>query len=290
MDGPTQSNKNMSSEPAEQLLDAFKAAALSVTRLYKNSTAANAKARSDGYQDCLDDLLAFLDKESIGLGDGEGWKIRQWATERLEGGGGDNGGSGAQQSMESEDDADKVDSASSPEMQRSTVLTPTFAPAVAPIVTRTDSAPPTTANSIALPPRTTILTPVASEPMPSYSTTLPTQDTFTFQSTVPYPQEPNLNIESLDLSDARTQEGNGQPPIFPPQQQTSVMSPALAASRTSRGRHGSSTTRPGGRSRLGKGAGQKRRIGDDLADIFNIGSLGYNGKDFFGGSKRSRLN
>lgn len=284
MVGPLQPNKHMmSTEPTEQLLDAFKAAALSVTRLYKSSTAANAKARSDGYQDCIDDLLAFLDRERIGLGDGDGWKVRRWATERLEGSGADNGtGAGAQQAMESEDDVDKAETASSPEMQRSAVLTPPFAPAAS--IVRTDSAPP--------PRTTTPAAPVVPEPMPAYSTTLPTQDTFTFQSTVPYPQEPNLNIESLDLSDARTHDSNAQAPIFSQQQlPNTVMSPALAASRTSRGRHGSSTARPGVRSRLGKGSGQKRRIGDDLADIFNIGSLGYNGKDFFGGSsKRSRLN
>lgn len=70
--------------PSEQLLQAFKSAALSVTHLYKQSAVDQSSARQAGYQDALDDLLGFLDKENLGLDDGEGWKVRQWATERFE--------------------------------------------------------------------------------------------------------------------------------------------------------------------------------------------------------------
>lgn len=66
-----------------QLLQAFKAAALSVTQLYKTATLDEDNARSAGYQDALDELLTFLDQENLGLGDGEGWRVRQWATKRL---------------------------------------------------------------------------------------------------------------------------------------------------------------------------------------------------------------
>jgi len=65
------------------LLSDFKAAALSVTNLYKTAAADNKAAREAGYQDALDDLLAFLDKENLGLMDGEGWRVRRWATGRL---------------------------------------------------------------------------------------------------------------------------------------------------------------------------------------------------------------
>lgn len=71
-------------KPPEQLLQAFKNAALSVTHLYKQAAVDQSSARQAGYQDALDDLLGFLDKENLGLGDGEGWKVRQWATERSE--------------------------------------------------------------------------------------------------------------------------------------------------------------------------------------------------------------
>lgn len=266
----------MSAESPEQLLNAFKAAALSVTRLYKTSAGAQAKARTDGYQDCLDDLLAFLDRESIGLGDGEGWKIRRWATERLEGGARE----ASSQGPESEDDTDKVETASSPELQRPTIVTVASYPAVPEM--RTDSAPPPSTVPTATTPSTTTADSAEIDDVPVIS--VPTQDTFNFQSSIPYPQEPNLNLASLDLSDSRTQDGGQQ------QQQTLLSSAVPLPGRFSRTRHGGGAARNPGRApaRLGKGAGQKRRMGDDLADIFNIGSLGYNGKDFFGGGKRSK--
>lgn len=162
-------------ESPEQLLDVFKAAALSVTKLYKTSAAAQSKARSDGYQDCLDDLLTFLDKEGLGLGDGEGWKIRRWATERLD------GRESSSQSLESEDEVDKAETASSPEMHRANSTSQLSAQ------TRTDSAPPS-------------IPPVIEEPTPII---VPSQDAFTFQSTHAYP-----NIATLDLSDPKPLDGS----------------------------------------------------------------------------------
>jgi hypothetical protein len=145
----------------EQLLDVFKAAALSVTKLYKQSAAAETRARRDGYQDCLDDLLAFLDKENIGLDDGEGWRIRRWATERLD---------GQQASVESDEEVDKAERTSSPEVTRTNEEPQ-----------RTGSAPPTAVS-------------VNEEPE---RFRLPVQENFTFSSSHPYP-----NIATLDLSDS----------------------------------------------------------------------------------------
>ncbi|CAM1501064.1 Fc.00g102260.m01.CDS01 [Cosmosporella sp. VM-42] len=161
-------------ESPEQLLDVFKAAALSVTKLYKTSATAQARARLDGYQDCLDDLLAFLDKERMGLDDGEGWKIRRWATEKLD------GRDAGSQNTESEDETDRAETASSPELTRSN-NTPQLSTQM-----RTDSAPPT-------------VQPVVDEPIPIV---VPSQDTFTFQSPHAYP-----NIATLDLSDSRPHDG-----------------------------------------------------------------------------------
>ncbi len=70
--------------PPEQLLQAFKTAALSVTNLYKSAVTDQNNSRAAGYQDALDDLLRFLDSENLGLQDGEGWRVRQWATERYD--------------------------------------------------------------------------------------------------------------------------------------------------------------------------------------------------------------
>ncbi|KAK3678929.1 hypothetical protein LTR78_001382 [Recurvomyces mirabilis] len=104
-----------------ELLTDFRAAALSVTNLYKSAAAAQAKSRAAGYQDALDDLLVFLDKENLGLMDGEGWKVRQWATEHLD--------NGIQKQAGSEDDEDVKENvgrpesrSSSPDMQRKTAV------------------------------------------------------------------------------------------------------------------------------------------------------------------------
>ncbi|KAF7554819.1 hypothetical protein G7046_g6711 [Stylonectria norvegica] len=167
------------SETPEQLLDVFKQAALSVTKLYKTSALAQSKARSYGYQDCLDDLLSFLDKQNMGLDDGEGWKIRRWATERLDGR--DNGS----QSLESEDEVERAETASSPELTR------TSSTSQLPTQLRTDSAPPSVPPIAEVPDRTVV----------------PTQEHFTFQSAHAYP-----NIATLDLSDPKPHDGPSMAP------------------------------------------------------------------------------
>ncbi|OCT52935.1 hypothetical protein CLCR_10722 [Cladophialophora carrionii] len=71
--------------PPEALLQAFRTAALSVTNLYKSAVTDQNASRQAGYQEALADLLSFLDRENLGLQDGEGWRVRQWATERYDG-------------------------------------------------------------------------------------------------------------------------------------------------------------------------------------------------------------
>jgi hypothetical protein len=97
---------------------AFRTAALNVTNLYKSALGDLDRARTDGYQEALDELLAFLDKENMGVGDGEGWRIRQWATERLD------GTMPKQLSSDSDDEYldDKRARSSSPIMERSLAM------------------------------------------------------------------------------------------------------------------------------------------------------------------------
>src|SRR3569833_1643478 len=102
----------MNADFPEDEVDAFKAAALSVTKLFKTAAAAQAKAHTEGYQDCLNDLLSFLNKEKMGLSDGEGLRVRAWATERME------GGDGGAQTAEREDEVEQTETASSPEQQQ----------------------------------------------------------------------------------------------------------------------------------------------------------------------------
>jgi hypothetical protein len=235
--------QTVTTESPEQLLDVFKAAALSVTKLYKTSALAEAKARTDGYQDCIDDLLAFLDKGNIGLSDGEGWRVRRWATERLD------GREATSQGTESEEEPEKADptptnegTRTNPGTSQSQLLQPQVVPP------RAGSAPANTST--------------ANDPVPHF--VVPTQETFTFQSSHQYP-----NIATLDLSDSRPHDGNPTSSTRPP-----------------KSRLNSSGMRSGGRTanHLGRGAGNKRKM--DFNELF--GGC-FNGKDPFGnGGKRSR--
>lgn len=112
--------------PPEQLLQAFRTAALSVTNLYKSAVTDQSNSRQAGYQEALEDLLGFLDRENLGLQDGEGWRVRQWATERYD-------GSAHQQQADSDDDRSEVET-----RPRST----SASRAQSPEQTRTQSEPP----------------------------------------------------------------------------------------------------------------------------------------------------
>ncbi|KAK4042639.1 hypothetical protein C8A01DRAFT_44389 [Parachaetomium inaequale] len=243
----------MSAE-ANELLDAFKAAALSVTKLYKTSAQAQAKSRADGYHDCLEDLLSFLDREGLGLKNGETQRIRKWATDRME------GRDSTSPPLESDDEAERSDAQvlSSPQMQRAV-------PAA--IQRLRDNEGPT--RDASAPP---ILTTVPIQPSPAVEEldiAVPSQDTFNFQTSHPYPHDEALRLANLNLSDPQT--------ISPSNTRTT--------SRSGRNRNG----RAGARTALGRGAGQKRKV--NLAEIFDLGSLEYgNGRDMFGsGGKRSRF-
>jgi hypothetical protein len=97
---------------------------------------------------------------------------------------------------------------------------------------------------------------------------VPTQDNFNFQASYPYPHDEALRLANLNLSDSQN--------ISPSNTRTTP--------RSGRNRNG----RTGGRTSLGRGAGQKRKV--NLAEIFDLGSLEHgNGKDMFGGGKRSRF-
>lgn len=158
----------MQNENPEQLLDVFKAAALSVTRLYKSSVSAETRARAEGYQDCLDDLLSLLDKDGHSFSEPALSKLRKWAADRRE------GRDVSPQTFESEEETEKTEPTSTPvAMNTDSQQQPAVEPAPQP------SHPP------------------ADEPRPP-EFVVPTQDSFTFQSDHPYP-----NIELLDLSDAR---------------------------------------------------------------------------------------
>lgn len=253
--------KNQSGEPPEELLQAFKAAALSVTKLYKTAAADQGRARSEGYQDALDELLAYLDKEDIGLTDGEGWRIRRWATERL------NGRDSVP--VDSDDEAgEKNERSSSPVLQRS--HSTTQVPSVPTRLARTES-----------PIRTE-----SAPPIPSQQSTndllmniIPPQGAFTFRSSHTYPQDADMGLSELDISDRSQSQDSASHTAAPL---------GVSAARQSRNsRHNNLPARNSrAPSTIGRAAGQKRKI--NFGEFFDLGNLGH--KDAFGGGgKRGRF-
>ena len=266
---PRSPRSKRSNPPPEQLIQSFKSAALSVTNLFKTAAADQTGAREAGYQDALDDLLAFLDLQNLGLGDGEGWKVRQWATERLD------GSPPAHVGSDSDDDRGETAKrarSSSPVAQRATVAE---------------------AEQPRQPSRSTSPVRAASVPMAPPPTSQPqnnlfqTPEVFSFRSAHPYPYE--VDMQASDPTSTTTSNATPQPEPLP--------SPAVRVEVVPRGnrtqhrganhqnRHGTRST-AGARS-LGSGAGSKRRI--TFGDYFDLGSLG-DGKDGRDGSgKRGRF-
>ncbi|RKF74862.1 hypothetical protein GcM1_237074 [Golovinomyces cichoracearum] len=252
-------------DPPEQLLAAFKAAALSVTNLYKSAASNQGEARLEGYQNAIDELLNFLDKENIGLNDGEGWRIRRWATERLD------GRDMTSHNTESDDEADKTDRGSSPVCPRANNLT--------------RISPPASNNR-------RILSPIRRDPTPpsivsaneENITTIPTPLTaFTFQASYPYPQDADIVLADLESEGSRT--SNTDSSILPHAslQASGITLPRLPRARSNHpARHGSKAA-----GSLGKGVGQKRKI--NYGDFFDIGNGGYGRDNLGGGGKRGRF-
>ncbi|KAK3402138.1 hypothetical protein B0T20DRAFT_451017 [Sordaria brevicollis] len=254
-----------------EFLETFKAAALSVTKLYKTTGPAIAKARSDGYQDCLDDLLAFLDRSRLGLSDGEGWMIRSWATERLN--------DRNLPTMESDDD-NQVEPALSPQAQSSDPIQEEDQMRDSPPAPAVYEQPPQQEqpHEHEQPQQQEHHNQPNQRQPPSnpedFQVVVPTQETFTFQSTHPFPHEEAMKLENLALSDA-------------PRSNRSV-SASTPSARNNRNR----ALRQNATRSLGRGAGQKRKV-VDLSEFFRIDNFGPGGngndKDPFNPtSKRSR--
>ena len=265
------SPRHRSAKPPEKLLQAFKSAALSVTNLYKTAASDEAQARSQGYQDALDNLLGFLDKESLGLGDGEGWKVRRWATERLEGSPPATGGS------DSDDDRGET-------TKRTRSLSPALQRKPSPELPepQTSSLP---ASPVLI--ESTLSTVPLAAPETSIVATGP--EIFSFRSSHHYPQDIEMQADptSINTSESEPQsQGNGSNVVSALRRDAVTRS-----SRTPhRGTHHSHrpTTRSATSARsLGSGAGSKRRIA--FNEYFDLGSLGDGRDGFGGGNKRGRF-
>lgn len=240
-------------EQTHQLLSDFKAAALSVTNLYKTAAAENTRAREAGYQDALDDLLAFLDRENLGLMDGEGWRVRRWATERLD---------DAPRASEDEDDSTKEEvvetRSSSPEVQRKPAVHTAANDLAEEEQQRRASEPPqhTPTQQQHAPP---------APPAPSAQISAPALDDFSFRSTESYPTNHNReDTQTMDVDNSNNASNNTvRLASKPTKTRHTTQSRTRDSNRISNG--------PTFNFNLGSGAGNKRKM--PYPDFFDISGL-----------------
>jgi hypothetical protein len=246
-------SSRLRSPPQPDLHQAFRSAALSVTNLYKTAAAENTRAHGEGYREALEDLIGFLDQKNLGLGDGEGWSVRQWATERLDG-----EPAIVQSTSDSDDDSaeEKRARSSSPVLDRK--LTPEVQSSSSPEYRPDQDARPESAPPIPSNPST----------QQSLADITPPRSEFTFTAQHAYP----ATVESeMEVS----------PPTSIPQMRVELH-PRRPSNRHHNNRHNNRSNN----SNLGNGAGYKRRL--PFNDYFDISGT-FNGKDGLGGSKRGRF-
>ncbi|KAI9932808.1 hypothetical protein ASPWEDRAFT_206891 [Aspergillus wentii DTO 134E9] len=249
-------------QPPEQLLQQFKAAALSVTNLYKNAVCEQAQAKQAGYQEAIEDLLQFLDKEDLGLGDGEGWKVRQWATQRSD-------GTGAPGSDDDErGDVDKR------------------ARSATPVTTRKEQPEPEAIRQPtkqASPPKEEPVAPQQQQPSPppqpqaNDTNAFDRPAVFTFSAAPSFPQfqEQDVDMHPSDASTVSSQDGA---PVS-----VSVL-PRNSRQQNRNNNLSRPTPRPSTRE-PSVGLGSKRKL--TVPDFFDLSGLGN--RDMFGGGKRGRF-
>ncbi|KAL4921675.1 hypothetical protein BDW62DRAFT_174210 [Aspergillus aurantiobrunneus] len=241
-------------QPPEQLLQQFKTAALSVTNLYKNAVYAESQARQAGYQEAVEDLLHFLDRENLGLTDGEGWRVRQWATERSDG----------LAHTSDDDETEKRTRSVTPVVPRKGTSEPD-----APRQPTKSTSPHREEQAATQQPPST---PAAQPEVASLDRT----SVFTFSAgpTFPQVQEQDMDMQNSDGSS--------------PQSETPATVSVLARNSRQQSRHGN-LSRPSPRNQTRDspvGIGSKRK--NQFPDFFDLSGMGNN-RDLFGGGKRGRF-
>jgi Domain of unknown function (DUF4588) len=264
------SSRPQASQPPEPLLQSFKQAALAVTTLYKTAASDHAKAYEEGYQDALEGLVGFLDKNNFGLQDGEGWGVRKWAMERYHGLGRQSQSSGDSDEERDEDKRDEHKRARSSSPILEAKLTPEnsipqISLSMPQPIPRSESAPPVPAPLQDTARKTTI------------NSTVPTSD-FTFRPMHEAPSVVEMDIEQPDVTSL-----SGAPTGLPTVQVSLIQRPQKPQSNhphntRSYSRQASSI------SNLGAGAGTKRR--QPFGDFFDIS--GTPGRDGHNNNKRGR--
>lgn len=251
--------RNREDQPVDLLTD-FKAAARSVTDLYRTAATVQKQARAAGYQDALDDLLAMLDRENMGLGDGEGWRVRQWATERLDGDiapPAQSGSAGtAMTDEDSEDRSVKEDDnedtrSSSPELQRRPQLP----------IASSELADDTSAMS-----RRVVSEPPQAQPQDTVQRV--PHGNFTFQSSLNYPVSNNDRDMEMDATTTSTPSSTETVRLIP-------RSARAGRHTTHNRRNGSSNRTPTLNFNVGSSTGGKRKL--PYPDFFDISGINDDG-------------
>jgi hypothetical protein len=277
--------KTMKAAAQPDIHQAFRTAALSVTNLYKSAIADLEKSRSEGQQEILDDLLAFLDRQRLGLdGSGEGARIRQWALERLDGQATGNSDS-EEDVLEERDQQQRRARSSSPALELSdsrssaneaaqtapSAPVPSYPPhPIAEDIIRPDSAPQPSTQPAPPPHPIETEDTILPDNLPNLQSQPPQSSVFQFQSPQPYP--------TFDTT-------NEMPDPSPPSRRNLALT-RRSASRASRNLHRAAAAN--NLLTLGNGAGQKRK----LMDFFNVDGFydrreGHGGGGC-GGGKRGR--
>jgi hypothetical protein len=261
---PSRSRRSQNPE----LLPAFKSAALTVTNLYKTAVTDSASTRQLGYQDALEDLLSFLDRENLGQQDGEGWRIRRWVTERFEGG--DTIGT----SMDSEDDradTEKRARSSSPISQIRTNhegLDIRDSSRSDQTTLRTESAPPPTRKE------------------ENDSPVIDRPPSFTFSAAQPLPK-PDVPMYIPDTSYNGLQPLGDSPEAMTSQATGSLRVEVVNRAARTQNRHASNRHNTRSANREGSFAGgTKRKF--QLPEFFDISNMGASRDSTNGGGKRGR--
>jgi hypothetical protein len=245
-------------QPPEQLLQQFKTAALSVTNLYKNAVYAESQARQAGYQEAIEDLLHFLDRENLGLTDGEGWRVRQWATERSDGISHTSDDDETERRTRSATPAVPRKETSEQETSRQTLKS-------------TSPQREEQASTQQQPPST----PATQQPSEITIHDRPPVFTFSAGPTFPQAQEQDMDMHNSDSSPS-------------PQSDAPVSVSVLSRNPRQQNRHGN-LSRPSPRTSTRDspvGIGSKRKI--QFPDFFDLSGMGNN-RDMFGGGKRGRF-
>jgi hypothetical protein len=104
----------LSNRRQNTVLAPFKQTAFALTTLFKTASAEIDRAYSDGAREALELLLSSMDRENLGLQEGEGWRVRQMVMELYQGLGGE-GQKPASQGQKQEEDVPSDESLSESE-------------------------------------------------------------------------------------------------------------------------------------------------------------------------------